>query len=81
MSISVKVLRPQKCLPERTIHVLYAHNAPIYHEEGSFKTMDEGEEGLFDVILDDPRKQTIKILRDGQLYILRNGKTYDLLGR
>ena len=79
MSIRVKVLRLQKCLPERTIHVLYA--APIYHEEGSFKTMDEGEEGLFDVILDDPRKQTIKILRDGQLYILRNGKTYDLLGR
>ena len=43
--------------------------------------MDEGEEGLFDVILDDPRRQAIKIFRDGQLYILRNGKTYDLLGR
>ena len=79
MSISVKVLRLQKCLPERTIHVLYA--APIYHEEGSFKTMDEGEEGLFDVILDDPRRQAIKIFRDGQIFILRGEKVYSVTGQ
>lgn len=80
MSISVKVLRPQKCLPERTIHVLYAHNAHIYHEEGSFKTMDEGEEGLFDIISDDPRKQARKILYNGQIYILRGEKVYTVTG-
>lgn len=64
-----------------TIDGINAHNAPIYHEEGSFKTMDEGEEGLFDVILDDPRRQAIKIFRDGQIYILRGEKVYIVTGQ
>lgn len=80
MTISVKVLRPQKCLPERTIHVLYAHNAPIYHEEGSFKTLNEDTEGLLDIISDDPRKQVVKIFRDGQVFILRGDKVYNAHG-
>ena len=57
-----------------------SQGAPIYHEEGSFTTQDEDEEGLFDAIADDPRKQAVKILRDGQLYILRNDRIYNLNG-
>ena len=63
-----------------TIDGINAHNAPIYHEEGSFKTIDEGEEGLFDVILDDPRRQAIKIFSDGQIFILRGDKVYNVQG-
>ena len=51
---------------------------PVYYEEGSFQTADEGK-GI-DVISSDPDKPR-KILYEGKIYILRNGKTYDLLGR
>lgn len=51
---------------------------PVYYEEGSFQTADEGK-GI-DVISSDPDKPR-KILYEGRIYILRNGKTYDLLGR
>ncbi len=57
-----------------------SQGAPIYHEEGSFTTQDADEEGLFDAIADDPRKQAVKLLRDGQLYILRNDRIYNLNG-
>ena len=42
--------------------------------------MDEGEEGLFDIISDDPRKQARKILYNGQIYILRGEKVYTVTG-
>ena len=51
---------------------------PVYYEEGSFQTADEGL-GI-PTISSDPDKPR-KILYEGKIYILRNGKTYDLLGR
>ena len=63
-----------------TIEGVNAQNTPIYHEAGSFKTLKEKEEGLFDVISDNPRKQTQKFIRDGILFIERNGKTYNAQG-
>jgi hypothetical protein len=51
---------------------------PVYYEEGTFQTTKEGT-GI-DVISSDPDKPR-KILYEGKIYILRNGKTYDLLGR
>ena len=51
----------------------------IYHEEGSFHTDDT--EGLLPTEADDPRRHTIKFLRNGQL-IIRNGDTiYTLQGQ
>ncbi|MBQ6978640.1 MAG: leucine-rich repeat domain-containing protein [Paludibacteraceae bacterium] len=64
-----------------TIDGSNASNAPIiYHEEGSFTTLNEGEEGLFDIISDNPRKQAVKLLRDGQIFILRGEKVYTVTG-
>ncbi len=51
---------------------------PVYYEEGSFQTTKEGL-GI-PTISSDPDKPR-KILYEGRIYILRNGKTYDLLGR
>lgn len=51
---------------------------PVYYEEGSFQTTKEGL-GI-PTISSDPDKPR-KILYEGKIYILRNGKTYDLLGR
>ena len=62
-----------------TIDGTNAESAPVYHEEGTFTTLNEGE-GFLDAIADDPRKQTKKILREGQLLILRNGRIYTLNG-
>ena len=62
-----------------TIDGTNAESAPVYHEEGSFTTLNEEEEGVFDAIADDPNK-AIKILRDGMLYIERNGMIYNLNG-
>lgn len=63
-----------------TIDGTNSQSAPIYHEEGSFTTMSENEEGFFDVISDDPRKQTQKFIRDGMLFIERNGVIYSPQG-
>lgn len=63
-----------------TIDGTNSQSAPIYHEAGSFTTLDEGEEGLFDIISDDPRKQARKILYNGQIYILRGEKVYTVTG-
>jgi len=64
-----------------TIDGTNSQSASIYHEEGSFKTLNEGEEGLFDITSDDPRKQARKILYNGQIYILRGEKVYTLQGQ
>lgn len=64
-----------------TIEGKNTENVSVYHEEGSFKTLNEGEEGLFDITSDDPRKQARKILYNGQIYILRVEKIYTLQGQ
>lgn len=63
-----------------TINGTDAQSSPVYHEEGTFTTLNEDEEGFFDAIADDPRKQARKILRDGQWYILHNDRIYNLNG-
>ena len=63
-----------------TIDGTNSQSAPIYHEKGSFKTLNEGEEGLFDITSDDPRKQVRKILYNGQIYIFRGEKVYTVTG-
>lgn len=63
-----------------TIDGINAQSAPIYHEEGSFKTLNEDTEGLLDIISDDPRKQVVKIFRDAQIFILRGDKVYNAQG-
>lgn len=63
-----------------TIDGTDAQSSPVYHEEGTFTTLNEDEEGFFDANADDPRKQARKILRDGQWYILSNDRIYNLNG-
>ena len=50
-----------------------------YHAEGSFHTKDPN--GIIDVFIDDPDRSTQKILINGQIYILRGDKTFDLRGQ
>lgn len=64
---------------EYTIEGVDTQNAPIYQSNGTFTTLS-GEEGLFDIISDDPRKQAVKLLRDGQIFILRGEKVYTVTG-
>ena len=64
---------------EYTIEGVDTQNSPIYQSNGTFTTLGS-EEGLSDITVDDPRKQTRKIFIDGQLYILRNRRTYTLNG-
>ena len=64
-----------------TIEGTNAESVPIYHEEGTFTTLNEDEEGLFDAVADDPRKQAAKFLHDGVLFIERNDKTYTTSGQ
>ena len=65
-----------------TIEGTNAQNVPIYHEGGSFKTLNEGEEGIFDAIADDPRKQARKVLCDGVLFFINpDGKAYTIMGQ
>lgn len=61
-----------------TIDGTNADNAPIYHEEGQFTT--KWPEGVILPVADDPHKQARKIIKDGQLLILRNGRIYTLNG-
>ena len=63
-----------------TIDGTDAQSSPVCHEEGTFTTLNEDEEGFLDAIADDPRKQARKILRDGQWYILHNDRIYNLNG-
>ena len=63
-----------------TIEGTNAESVPIYHEEGTFTTLNEDEEGLFDAVADDPRKQAQKLLRGDVLFIERNDKIYNLNG-
>jgi hypothetical protein len=63
-----------------TIDGTDAQSSPVYHEEGTFTTLNEDEDGFFDAIADDPRKQARKILRDGQWYILHNDRIYNMNG-
>ena len=64
-----------------TIEGTNVENDHIYHEEGSFTTLNENEEGLFDVISDEPNRQVKKIIRDGQICILREEKVYTVTGQ
>lgn len=64
-----------------TIEGTNAENVPVYHEEGTFTTLNGDEEGFFDAIVEDPRKKAQKIIKDGQLLILRGDKTYTLTGQ
>ncbi len=64
---------------EYTIEGVDTQNAPIYQSNGTFTTLS-GEEGLFDIISDNPRKQAVKLLRDGQIFILRGEKVYTVTG-
>lgn len=64
---------------EYTIEGVDTQNAPIYQSNGTFTTLS-GEEGLFDITSDDPRKQARKILYNGQIYILRREKVYTVTG-
>ena len=62
-----------------TIDGTNAQSAPVYHEEGSFRT--DWPEGIILPFADDPRKQTGKILRDGMLYIIRpDGTIFNATG-
>ena len=63
-----------------TIDGTNAQSAPIYHEEGSFTTLNDNEEGFLDAIPNEERKPR-KILRNGQIYVLRGEKTYTLQGQ
>lgn len=63
-----------------TIDGTNSESAPIYHEEGSFTTLNDNEEGFLDAISNEERKPC-KILRNGQIYILRGDKTYTLQGQ
>lgn len=54
-----------------------ANNAPVYHEEGSFMT--KTTDGIEPVVTDD-KKKVRKIFRDGQIFILRENKTYTIMG-
>ncbi len=51
----------------------------IYHEEGAFTTLSKTT-GIDTPLADDPRKQATKLFRNGQLIIIRNGKTYNAVG-
>lgn len=62
-----------------TINGTNAQNAPVYHEEGSFTI--PAPEGFVQAITDDPHKQVRKIIRDGQLVILREEKEYTPQGQ
>ena len=55
-------------------------NVPIYHKVGLFTTLSISTSIDNVVISDDPRKQTQKFIRDGILFIERNGKTYNAQG-
>lgn len=55
-----------------------SNNAIVYYESGEFTT-EEDKEGLFDPFVNETRRSR-KILRNGQLFILRDGKTYNALG-
>lgn len=64
---------------EYTIEGVDAQNAPIYHSDGSFITTNK--QGIEHTSAsEDPRKQAVKILRDGMLYIERNGTLYNVQG-
>jgi len=54
-----------------TIDGTDAQSSPVYHEEGTFTTLNEDEDGFFDAIADDHKKQMQKILQEGQLYIIQ----------
>ena len=51
----------------------------IYHEQGAFVTT--GTEALPPVEADYSERKTRKVLRDGQLYIMYNGKMYNVHGQ
>ena len=76
-TISIKGLKPGSSYIY-TIKGTNIEQQPVFYEEGSFQTADEGL-GI-PTISSDPDKPR-KILYEGKIYILRNGKTYDLLGR
>lgn len=61
-----------------TIEGKDANNAPIYHEEGSFTTTTT--EGFINAIYTEPNKSR-KILRNGQIFILRGENIYTLTGQ
>lgn len=63
-----------------TVEGVDAQNSPIYQSNGSFTTLS-GEEGLFEAIADEPRKQAKKIIKEGNLYILRpDGTIFNATG-
>ena len=63
-----------------TIDGTNAQNMSVYHEEGSFTTQSEPVPGLgITETPDDPRRAR-KILRNGHVFIVRDGKIYTLHG-
>jgi len=64
---------------EYTIEGVDTQNSPIYQSNGTFTTLGS-EEGLSDITVDDPRKQTRKIIKEGLLFIERNGVLYSPQG-
>ncbi len=52
----------------------------VYHEMGSFRTVDPYE-ALEPIEADDPQRTTRKILLDGQILIIRGEKYFDLRGQ
>ena len=67
----------QACKYGYTLDVLDASQQSIKHYEGEFVT--DGYTGLFNVSQSDEKSR--KVIRDGVLYIRRNGKTYNALGK
>ena len=62
-----------------TIQGINASNEVVYHEQGSFTTRTDDEQGIDEVLSD--QVPSTKVLRDGMLYIIRpDGKTYTLQG-
>ena len=63
-----------------TIDGINAANAPIYHETGRFMTRNEDEERSdIDIPYVSPNKVQ-KVLREGQLFIVKGKETYTLQG-
>lgn len=61
-----------------TIDGTDANGSLVYHEEGTFHT--SVADGFITPTADNTRRRVRKIIRNGQVLILRNGKTYTVQG-
>ena len=62
-----------------TISGKNASNVQVYFEEGTFTTEEEGTEGLFENVADDPNK-VHKIIHSGKMFIICGEEIYTMQG-